>query len=212
MKNTKRAAETQQPLSETDHCSHHFGYMSQRSKGEEIPNECMTCTKLVKCILLTTENLEVSEQAEKPHIPPLKDDLALRETEREVCIGRKTKESSQSSLEENVKKEVRKKQDPEVKPKLISNELERNQLEVEDLGMLYASWSGTVRIDELTLLGWGGKIKEVEIETVTGKKMRCKVEPIVDSEKRIVQVPDKVQIYLGIQNGELVTVRPITKK
>jgi len=212
MKNTKRAAETQQPLSETDHCSHHFGYMSQRSKGEEIPNECMTCTKLVKCILLTTENPEVSEHAEKPHAAPPKGDLALPEIEREVCVGRKTKESSQRSLEENVKKEVREKQEPYVKPKLMSNELGRNELRVEDLGMLYASWSGTVRIDELTLLGWGGKIKEVEIESVKGKKKRCKVKPIMDSEKRIVQVPDKVQIYLGIQNGELVTVRPITKK
>jgi len=36
----------------TDHgCSHHFGYLSERSKSEGIPEECMTCDKIVQCML-----------------------------------------------------------------------------------------------------------------------------------------------------------------
>jgi len=32
-------------------CPYHFGYLSQRSKKEEIPEECMTCEKIVQCML-----------------------------------------------------------------------------------------------------------------------------------------------------------------
>lgn len=40
------------PESLTDHgCSHHFGYLSERSKSEGIPEECMTCDRIVQCML-----------------------------------------------------------------------------------------------------------------------------------------------------------------
>lgn len=32
-------------------CLYHFGYLSQRSRKEEIPEECMTCEKIVQCML-----------------------------------------------------------------------------------------------------------------------------------------------------------------
>lgn len=32
-------------------CSYHFGYLSQRSRKEEISEECMTCEKIVQCML-----------------------------------------------------------------------------------------------------------------------------------------------------------------
>jgi len=32
-------------------CPHHFGYLSQRSKSENIPEECMICEKIVQCML-----------------------------------------------------------------------------------------------------------------------------------------------------------------
>jgi len=32
-------------------CPYHFGYLSQRSRKEEIPEECMTCKKIVECML-----------------------------------------------------------------------------------------------------------------------------------------------------------------
>lgn len=32
-------------------CLHQFGYLSQRSKKEDIPEECMVCERIVKCML-----------------------------------------------------------------------------------------------------------------------------------------------------------------
>jgi hypothetical protein len=33
------------------HCSLHFGYLSERSKNENIPDECVVCENIVKCML-----------------------------------------------------------------------------------------------------------------------------------------------------------------
>jgi hypothetical protein len=35
----------------TQQCPKYFGYLSQRSKGEKTPEECMSCPKLVECML-----------------------------------------------------------------------------------------------------------------------------------------------------------------
>jgi hypothetical protein len=41
-----------EPLSlKENKCPYHFGYLSQRSRKEEIPEECMTCEKIVQCML-----------------------------------------------------------------------------------------------------------------------------------------------------------------
>lgn len=32
-------------------CSHHLGYLSQRSPKEKIPEECMVCENIVQCML-----------------------------------------------------------------------------------------------------------------------------------------------------------------
>ena len=32
-------------------CSHHFGYLSERSSKEKIPEECMACGEIVNCML-----------------------------------------------------------------------------------------------------------------------------------------------------------------
>lgn len=33
-------------------CKQYFGYLGERSKGEEIPEQCMTCSKLLGCMLI----------------------------------------------------------------------------------------------------------------------------------------------------------------
>lgn len=43
--------EPDQPAPKEHKCPHHFGYLSQRSKQEKIPEECMTCEKIVQCML-----------------------------------------------------------------------------------------------------------------------------------------------------------------
>jgi hypothetical protein len=32
-------------------CAHHLGYLSERSKKEKIPEECMICENIVQCML-----------------------------------------------------------------------------------------------------------------------------------------------------------------
>jgi hypothetical protein len=32
-------------------CSHHFGFLSERSSKEKIPEECMACAEIVNCML-----------------------------------------------------------------------------------------------------------------------------------------------------------------
>ena len=31
-------------------CSHGFGYLKKRAKGTQIPDECLTCEKMIQCI------------------------------------------------------------------------------------------------------------------------------------------------------------------
>jgi len=38
-------------LKEGSACPYHFGYLSQRSRKEVIPEECMTCERIVQCML-----------------------------------------------------------------------------------------------------------------------------------------------------------------
>lgn len=41
----------QQLYAKETECPYYFGYLSQRSKKENIPEECMTCEKIVGCML-----------------------------------------------------------------------------------------------------------------------------------------------------------------
>jgi hypothetical protein len=40
------------PSPKVQGCTHHFGYLSKRSKSEKIPEECMMCEHIVQCMLL----------------------------------------------------------------------------------------------------------------------------------------------------------------
>ncbi|MGB9959007.1 MAG: hypothetical protein ACPLKQ_00585 [Candidatus Bathyarchaeales archaeon] len=40
-----------QPAAETDECKHYFGYLSERTRKEGLPEECMLCGKIVQCML-----------------------------------------------------------------------------------------------------------------------------------------------------------------
>lgn len=81
---------------------------------------------------------------------------------------------------------------------------------VDNLGMLYASWTSTVRIPRDALQLWGvRKVKEVEIETSEGKTAKCRVQLMEGSGEMVIQIPDKVQAALGIAKGDAVKVRPV---
>jgi predicted regulator of Ras-like GTPase activity (Roadblock/LC7/MglB family) len=90
------------------------------------------------------------------------------------------------------------------------------QLIVENLGGLLVP-SDTVRVDQDIIKQWNelygdNKIKEVEVEALNGKTTRCKFKNIKkskDSGKGIIKMPEKIQLTLETQQGELVTVKPV---
>ncbi|MCS7123946.1 MAG: hypothetical protein NZ932_00805 [Candidatus Bathyarchaeota archaeon] len=41
----------QQPSVETSSCKHYFGYLSERSSRDNLPEECMVCPNIVQCML-----------------------------------------------------------------------------------------------------------------------------------------------------------------
>ena len=79
----------------------------------------------------------------------------------------------------------------------------------------------SVRIDSTLIQRWKQlygetKIEEVQVEeTCTGKKLRCKFNPIKDSKfsgKGIIQMPQKLLLTLQTRKGALVMVKPIIKQ
>lgn len=104
------------------------------------------------------------------------------------------------------------------KPQKLDSSL---QLFVDNLSGLRSRFIGdTVEIghetrNQLLDLLNGGDVNEVEIEAFNGKKARCKVKEIEDSElekKSLIRIPEKTIQALEVKKGELVKVRPITSK
>jgi len=108
--------------------------------------------------------------------------------------------------------------EPEVADEPLLADAPVTQLIVESLGGLLVP-SDTVRVDEQILEQWNdlygnNKIKEVEIETLNGKTTRCKFKKIKKSKdlgKGVIKMPEKIQLTLETQEGELVTVKPVVE-
>ena len=47
----KKLPQKTAPVNST--CTHHFGYLHQRQKSQEIPAECLTCEKVIQCFSST---------------------------------------------------------------------------------------------------------------------------------------------------------------
>jgi hypothetical protein len=48
-KNTRREEnEKENPVTS---CSHHVGYLKKRSKDEAVPDSCLTCPKILQCMV-----------------------------------------------------------------------------------------------------------------------------------------------------------------
>jgi len=93
-----------------------------------------------------------------------------------------------------------------------------NQFIVEEMkGLL--SPSDTVRIDNSVIEKWNElyedkTIEEADVETFSGKSVRCKIKPIKDAklqEQGKIQIPGKMQLVLDIKKGELVRVKPVVE-
>lgn len=174
-------------------CPHYLGFLSQRPKGAAVPDGCLTCERIFDCMATKPEGAVA-----KPEIMP------------EVSAAEKTKDLAEEFKEKNKEEgseegKVRHNDEAGKLTKRASN----NDFTIESPGMLYAHWSSTVLIRKETLHNWG-KVKEVSIET--GKvKMTCKVYPVEDLEIGVIQVPDKMQLKLGVKKGGIVRVKPAVK-
>ncbi len=123
----------------------------------------------------------------------VKSDLLVQETETQM---RDEAEISNEKPVENAKMEPLPGKSPE------------NQFIVENLGMMYSLWTNTARIDEKILSEWGGKVKEIQIETADRRIAQCRVKSMKKSKGRVIQIPDKIQAKLRIKAGETVVVKP----
>jgi hypothetical protein len=86
---------------------------------------------------------------------------------------------------------------------------------VEKIGGLLTP-QDTVRIDSKTAEGWlnlygDQKIREVNLESISGKTARCKFKPNKDQKQLsgTILVPEKIMSSLKIGRGELVMVAPV---
>ena len=53
LKNQMRACENRERISSSEkvECPHHFGYLKKRPKNTPIPDTCLTCEKMIQCVL-----------------------------------------------------------------------------------------------------------------------------------------------------------------
>jgi hypothetical protein len=42
--------EVEDTLAEETSCTHHLGYLKRRPKNTSIPEECLTCSKMIECM------------------------------------------------------------------------------------------------------------------------------------------------------------------
>lgn len=170
-------------------CPYHLGFLSQRPKGFEIPDECLTCERIFDCMarkheedVVKTEEIPESQAIERKDFPE-----GRKKSER---LGEDEVEQDEASR--------------------LTKPASNNDFTIKSPGMLYAHWSSTVLIRKETLCNWGN-VKEVDIEIAKGKKISCKVYPIDDLEIGVLQVPDKMQLRLGVKKGGIVKVKPSIK-
>jgi len=140
---------------------------------------------------------ETVDEAEAPVSPEAPEVL---ESETEIEAQDEEEEEAQSEAEA---------------PKRLIN-LPSQQLIVDKFGGLMVR-SDTVQIDSEVLQRWGSlmdvkEIREVDVETFSGKTARCKAKVISDEKlegRGLIRIPEKLCDTLEVKRGELVRVKPI---
>ena len=153
------------------------------------------------------------EVAEKPidAIEETVDETAYEVEDTENDQPDYEEETAPTELDEEIEQT-----EPEIEEDPLLPEAPATQLIVENLGGLLVP-SDTVRVDQEVIKQWNElygdhKISEVQVEALNGKTARCKFKQIKkskDAGKGIIKMPEKIQLTIEIQQGELVTVKPI---
>jgi hypothetical protein len=201
-------------------CKRYFGYLSQRDKGAAMPDECLTCGKMIDCMFSKPDNpagktkpkaeLEAPETAynEPTVAETVEGQVIVDETEIEMAEAEAEVEEEEKEEEPTLNLEVLKPVEPEKPtPKPAAKKTDDDFI-VETPGHLYNQWSGTVLINKETLESFGKKVKEVYVQTHDGIRVKCKVCGIQDMGFRAIQIPNKVKVDLEVDNGDRVKVTP----
>jgi hypothetical protein len=122
----KEAVQKSSP--DSDYCSHHFGYLGQRSKSEEIPDTCMTCLKLVDCMI---SKPEASEVLVRP-VAPIRREPSTLEAKHEIDLAEEANVPVDHSTRETAKEELKAALEPEIRAKPFPREPSDNQFKVDN--------------------------------------------------------------------------------
>jgi hypothetical protein len=198
-------------------CKHYFGYLSQRDKGAAIPDECLTCGKMIDCMFSKPETEGVkTKPKEKMEVPePAYEEPVVAETiEEQVIVDEIEPEMVEAEAEFEIEEEPTSKLDmlkpfepetPTPKPAAVKPD---DDFIVETPGHLYNLWSGTVLINKETLESFGKKVKEAYVQTSDGIRVKCKIYGIRDMGFRAIQIPSKLKADLEVDDGDHVKVTP----
>ena len=196
-------------------------YLATIASKESSPRRAETLTRvLVPAILRLVDNLQLATEQEPPielnEPDPISPNTQTSETqeasENDEDISTDDTDKSESA-EPNLNVEQH---ESELEYEPSPEEPSATQFIIEHLGGLLIP-PDTVRIDNAAILQWkelyeGREINEVEVETLSGEKTRCKFKPIKDSKlegKGLIQMPQKLQLTLQTSQGELVMVKPV---
>ena len=193
-----RAAEKAGFTISSSSCQRYFGFLTERPKDKAIPEECLTCTRMLDCLHSKPEAVAVrlvpELQVEVEETVAVDEPSVIPEQVEDVFLSDKQHTIEILELEKQSKKPV--------------SELD-GDFTVESTGALYDQWYGTVLIGKETLQSWGKTVKDVEIQTHKGNKTTCKVYGLPNLGLRVVQIPTKIKADLGIHDGSGVRVKPL---
>ncbi len=185
--------------------------VSGTSKKTDIAHLHSITSVVFPTILRVLENIGGSIGKTGP--TPLKP-LPSKPFEEEAEEADEVEEEDEEFIEPKKEKEVKKTK--KIKDKLS---VPSQQLIVDKLTGLFVR-ADTVQVDSEVLLRWSSllgnkEVKEVEIETFSGKIAQCKVKTISDSKQEgrgFIRIPDKTCQMLETKKGELVRVKPIVEE
>jgi len=198
-------------------------YLATIASKESSPRRAETLTRvLVPAILRLVDNLQLVTEQEPTIELNEPEPSALDTPADETQEAAETDEDSQTNnvdksepAEPNLDAEQH---ESELQYEPSPEEPPATQFIIEHLGGLLVA-PDTVRVDSAAIMQWkelyGDKeINEVEVETLSGVKTRCKFKPIKDSKlegKGVIQMPQKMQLALQTSQGELVMVKPVVE-
>ncbi len=202
-------------------CKRYFGYLGQREKGAAMPDDCLTCGKMIDCMFSKPDHPVVTTEREPE--PPQEEEIEIQETVEDeptapvtyaervepVIVAHPETEAEPEKEEiQTLTMEALKPVERQKPAQIPIRQTAVDEFVVETPGHMYNQWSGTVLISKETLEALGKKVKEVYVTTGAGISVKCRVYVTSDIGQRIIQIPDRLKADLVVEDGDYVRVTP----